>query len=588
MNGKMRRLSLTLLAVLLCLGALAGCGGGSSVLNLPDGTAVPGNQPKETPAPLTPLGDRTCYVGKETIPESTLFSFILTEETFDPLMGLTLMFKSTNKSNTRNIVVSLNCLSVNGYMQDSGYEAQVPAGQTVLGEILIPISALRSAGVSSVEELILYPLIYDPNVPMGQGDVVDGAFSFYPTGQTKGTVVYPVRQKTTTEQTFFDNGFGTIIILSAAANEQGQLEVDCYLENKTDRFLSFSWSDVTVNNVPLTYADDAVVAPYMRRYVTMSLFGVPENASEVAFKVSATTLSNIGTDFSPLLQQQGSYRFANVGTSAETDPAGGVSAIASPAGTAIPAPTAVVYTFPTSTQKKNATDGYVKKDGVNMRSGPGTSYRPVGEKINEYTAVTLYELQDGWWFLKCGSKYGYIRSDLLAQGKAPKAVAPNRDQKKNAQDGYVKKDDVNMRTGPGTSYKIVGERIEQNTAVTLYELEDGWWFLKCGTEYGYIRADLIAQGKAPETISAAPESTPESTSEGTLEGTVRVQSIAALREKPDTEARCLKELSNDDKVTVYYKITGNDGKTWYYVAYGSTTGYIRANLVKVSGNVPSK
>ena len=580
MNGIIRRFCMTLLAVLLCLGALAGCGGSSSVLKLPEGTTMPGNQPKETPAPLTPLGDRTCYVGKETISESTLFSFVLTEETFDPLMGLTLKLKSTNKSNTRDFVVSLNYLSVNGYMQDSGYEAQVPAGQTVLGEILIPAEALRTSGVSTVDELILYPLIYDPNVPMGQGDVVDGAFSFYPTGQTKGTVVYPVRQKTTAERTFFDNGFGTMIILGAAVIEQGELDVNCYLENKTDRFLSFDWSDVKVNNVPATYTDDAVVAPHMRRYVTVSLLGVPEEASEVAFKVSATTLSNSGAGFSPLMEQRGSYRFVTVSASTEADPGDGVSAVASPAGTAIPSPTSVVYTSPTSTQKKNATDGYIKKDGVNMRSGPGTSYRTVGEKIDEYTAVTLYELQDGWWFLKCGSKYGYIRSDLVAQGKAPKAVAPNREQKKNAKDGYVKKDGVNMRSGPGTSYAIVGEKIDQNTAVTLYELEDGWWFLKCGSEYGYIRADLVAQGKVPEATPTPLE--------GAIEGTIRVQTIAALREEPDTEARCLKELSNDDKVTVYYKTTGSDGKTWYYVAYGSVKGYIRANLVKVSGNVQNK
>ena len=39
---------------------------------------------------------------------------------------------------------------------------------------------------------------------------------------------------------------------------------------------------------------------------------------------------------------------------------------------------------------------------------------------------------------------------------------------------------MNLRAGPGTKYKTVGNKIEKNTAVTLYELQDGWWFLKCG------------------------------------------------------------------------------------------------------------
>ena len=98
MKGMKTRIALVLLAALLALPA-AGCGSDPSVLKMPETTAPVETQVQETPAPLTPLGDRTCYVGKETISESTLFSFILTESTFDPLMGLTLKLKSTNKSN---------------------------------------------------------------------------------------------------------------------------------------------------------------------------------------------------------------------------------------------------------------------------------------------------------------------------------------------------------------------------------------------------------------------------------------------------------------------------------------------------------
>ena len=219
MHGKKLWVWVLLLAALLLLGCSRN---NPSVLQLPEGTAST-QQTNSTPAPLTPLGDRVCRVGKETIPESTLFSFILSEANYDPQQGLTLKLTSTNKSTIRDFVVSLNYLSVNGYMQDAAYEAAVPAGQTVVGETLIPADALRAAGVSSVDELILYPLIYDESVPMGQGDVVDGAFSFYPTGQSAGNVVYPVRQKTATEQTFFDNGNGSVIVLDAARGEEQQI-----------------------------------------------------------------------------------------------------------------------------------------------------------------------------------------------------------------------------------------------------------------------------------------------------------------------------------------------------------------------------
>ena len=91
---------------------------------------------------------------------------------------------------------------------------------------------LAQYGISSVDELVLYPYIYDDSVPAGQGDLVDGAFSFYPTGLTAKTVVYPVRQRTPQEATFLDNTFATVVILSAAENAAGDVDVNCYLENK--------------------------------------------------------------------------------------------------------------------------------------------------------------------------------------------------------------------------------------------------------------------------------------------------------------------------------------------------------------------
>ena len=510
MKGKKLRAGLLLLAAALLVASFTGCGKNNpSVLKLPDGTAAPDSRPQETPAPLTALGDRTCRVGQETIPESTLFSFVLTEAGFIPQQGLTLKFNSTNKSNNRDFIVSLNYLSVNGYMQDADYEVSVPAGQSVVGEIMIPDEDLRAAGVSSADELILYPLIYDDTVPMGQGDVVDGAFKFYPTGQTAGKVVYPVRQTTATEQTFFDNAFATMIILGAQADENG-LAVNTYLENKTDRYLSFSWSDVTVDNTAVSSSDDTIVAPGMRRYATLSISDAELSSreitdpSEVALKVAATPLSNTGAPASPLMEQRGSYRFTgsgSTGTESTDDPYAdpGDEPEQEAAVTASPAPTKIIYTTPTAAQKKNARNGFVNRDKVNMRSGPGTGYRTVGTKIEKNTAVTLYELQDGWWFLKCGSKYGYVKADYVSQGK-PKATATPAAGDGKGYDGTVRAQSVAaLRKSADSDSKCLKE-LSSGTKVTVYYKTKGkdgraWYYVAAGKTKGYIRSDLVKTSK---------------------------------------------------------------------------------------------
>lgn len=165
--------------------------------------------------------------------------------------------------------------------------------------------------------------------------------------------------------------------------------------------------------------------------------------------------------------------------------------------------------------------------------------------------------------------------------------SPTSKQKKAAKSGYIYKDKVNMRKGPGKNYDIVKKELSKNTTVTLYELQDGWWFLKCGSSYGYIKKDYIKEGKPASTPK--PTATPKSTAESkTYEGTIKTNSVAALRKSASKSSTCLEELKNGTKVTVYYKTKDKDGNLWYYVKYGSKKGYVKGALVSTSKKVPTK
>lgn len=162
-------------------------------------------------------------------------------------------------------------------------------------------------------------------------------------------------------------------------------------------------------------------------------------------------------------------------------------------------------------------------------------------------------------------------------------TSPTKAQKNAAKDGYVSKDKVKMRKGPGTNYDAIKTDIAKNTTVTLYEQQGDWWFLKCGSSYGYIRKDMISIGKP----SATPASTGSSDS-GTYDGTIKTNSVAALRKEASSSSKCIKELKNGDKVTVYYKTKDKSGNYWYYVKYNGQKGYIYSSLVNTSKKVPTK
>ena len=92
--------------------------------------------------------------------------------------------------------------------------------------------------------------------------------------------------------------------------------------------------------------------------------------------------------------------------------------------------------------------------------------------------------------------------------------------------------------------------------------------------------DMIKEGKAEATAKPSDDST--------YEGTIKTNSVAALRKEASKSAKAIKELSNGDKVTVYYKTKDSSGNTWYYVSDGKNKGYVYGSLISTSKKVPSK
>ena len=111
--------------------------------------------------------------------------------------------------------------------------------------------------------------------------------------------------------------------------------------------------------------------------------------------------------------------------------------------------------------------------GVNIRSGPGTSYSRVGGIPNRGTfTVTGHSGQ--WWAVNYNGVSGYVTSEYVL---VPGVV--------HASGGLY------MRSGPGTGYGVVAG-IPDGSSITITKIEnDQWYRVSYGGSSGYSSSSYI-------------------------------------------------------------------------------------------------
>lgn len=137
-------------------------------------------------------------------------------------------------------------VSVNGYMIDPLWADTVAAGKKANEELSFSSSEFRRCGITSAEEIVFNLRIYD-NDDWSADNFVDDTFAIYPTSLSAEEITYPERSTSSTEQILLDDENVSFIILEEKEDSIWGYYLLCYLENKTDKDLMFTWEDVSVN-----------------------------------------------------------------------------------------------------------------------------------------------------------------------------------------------------------------------------------------------------------------------------------------------------------------------------------------------------
>lgn len=219
---------------------------------------------------------------------------------------------------------------------------------------------------------------------------------------------------------------------------------------------------------------------------------------------------------------------------------------------------------------------------LNVRESPSTSGRIV-HKLNRNQVVEIYEELNGWYKIDyidgVKKKYGYVSKDYISIiNENPEDEETNEDIEIEKPSVSVNKQGVvkvnsalNMRSGPGSNYGVIGT-LHNNDKVEIIKEVDGWYKIKFNGKVGYASKSYITivnEGSNNGNDSVIKE--------GTVYG---VSTNLNVRTGPGTSYQVVGYLLSGDNV----KILGEENG-WYKIQFNASTGtkngYVSKDYIKV-------
>ncbi|WP_286233033.1 SH3 domain-containing protein [Romboutsia ilealis] len=206
----------------------------------------------------------------------------------------------------------------------------------------------------------------------------------------------------------------------------------------------------------------------------------------------------------------------------------------------------------------------VNTDGLNVRTGPSTSYASIG-KLNTGDKVEVISESAGWSKINYNNKTAYVSSGYL---KAVSTTTPSTtEQYKEIK--VVNTDGLNVRKGPSTSYESIG-KIDKGTNVEVISESNGWSKINYKNTTAYVATKYLDK-KSTDT---------EDTTEQYKEIKVVNTDGLNVRKGPSTSYESIGKIDKGTNVEVISESNG-----WSKINYKNTTAYVATKyLDKISSN----
>lgn len=162
----------------------------------------------------------------------------------DDMSGYTLQVYLENKSTDKTFMFSVQSAAINGVQADPYFATEVAAGKKSNEKIRFSTSDLSANGIVDFTDIELSFRVYDSNDWFAD-DAAKETVHVYPFGEEKATAF--TRENQPTDTVVIDNDHASVIVTGYSDDEFRGYTVNLYLVNKTDKELTYSADNVSVN-----------------------------------------------------------------------------------------------------------------------------------------------------------------------------------------------------------------------------------------------------------------------------------------------------------------------------------------------------
>ncbi|WP_413308550.1 SH3 domain-containing protein [Bacillus sp. 1P10SD] len=207
----------------------------------------------------------------------------------------------------------------------------------------------------------------------------------------------------------------------------------------------------------------------------------------------------------------------------------------------------------------------VSSDSVNVRGGPGLSY-PLVKVAKRGEKFSIVKEKGDWIEIELSFGHtGWVVNWLVTKENLQNPSSAIRSSGSKGTIAKANTDQLRIRSGPGTSFRIVGF-LNRGQEVSVLDQNENWYKVSSTFGEGWVTRDFLI-------LKNEPVNQPKATNKQTSSGIVNADTLN-IRKEPSASGTVIGKLTKGTNVSIYSK-----EKNWLEIGFANLKGWVSAEFV---------